>query len=121
MSRYRDRQLDQKCMLFVKLKSQIYISVSRLKAYFTVNSSSSMVIQMLIKHRMSTVVDISALRVKHRMATAVDISALGDNRLIDVSLASKMLKNKVSQLITHPDEKYFIFKKNIGGISNFIA
>ena len=29
-----------------------------------------------VKHRMSTVVDISALRVKHRMSTVVAISAL---------------------------------------------
>ena len=34
-----------------------------LKAYFTVNSSLSVVTQVLIKHRMSTAVDISALRV----------------------------------------------------------
>ena len=40
------------------------MSVSRLKAYFIVNSSLSGVIRVLIKHRMSTVVDISALRVK---------------------------------------------------------
>ena len=39
----------------------IYISVSRLKAYFTVNSSISGLIQVLIKHRMSIAVDIRAL------------------------------------------------------------
>ena len=42
----------------------MYISVSRLKSHFTVNSSLSGVIQVLIKNRMSTAVNISALRVK---------------------------------------------------------
>ena len=66
-------------MYFVKFKSQ-YISVFQdWKAYFTVNSSLSGVTQVLIKHRMSNAVDISALRVKHRMSTAVDISALRVN------------------------------------------
>ena len=52
-------------MYFVKFKS-FYISVFQyLKAYFTVNSSLSVVTQVIIKHRMFAAVDISALSGKY--------------------------------------------------------
>ena len=53
---------DWKFVLFVKFKCQ-HISVSRLKEYLLYNYWLSGIIQFLIKHRMSTVVDISVSRV----------------------------------------------------------
>ena len=71
MSRYRDTQLqltEHHVICESEIQVPIYISVSRLEAYFTVNSSLSGVIQVLIKHRMSTAADISALGVSTERA-----------------------------------------------------
>ena len=64
VSRYRDTQLKWlKIYVICEIEVPRYICVPRLKAYFTFNNWLSVVIKVLIKHRMSTVVDISVLRV----------------------------------------------------------
>ena len=60
----------------------MYISVSRLKAIFTVNSSLSGVIHAPIKNRMSSAVDISALRVEIAYGAEGELLAWFDNTLI---------------------------------------
>ena len=60
----------------------MYISVSRLKANFTGNSSLSGVIQAPIKNRMSSAVDISALRVKIANGAEGELLVWFDDTLI---------------------------------------
>ena len=62
VSRYRNTQLQGKIHVICEIWVP-YISVSRLKAYFTFNNWLLGVIQVLPKRRLTTVVDISAPRV----------------------------------------------------------
>ena len=71
--------------MICEIEVPIYISVSKLKAYFTVNSSLSGVIQVLKKHRMSTAVDISAVRVKITRIT--EVNRAGTSHSIDLCVS----------------------------------
>ena len=84
-------------MLFVKFSSQ-YISVSRVKAYFTVNGLLSGVIQVLVKTQ-SNLVDISALRVNIAIICCDTLDHYNhDNMYHGVFLALTTLKYRFNPL-----------------------